>query len=188
MLLIILGVIAVIVGIIMIVFGEEEVEDAVVGWGIAVIILGALLAVSGIIDVSVGKSPQEDTPVQVTEGLFANTPSGYEFELNCESPLNIRQSFTFAEESNGYIPSANAEVTISGYEELSYFDAAVTFIWTYEILDEAAGSYVEEEYVATVELDAQGNGQLSEQIEFFGCRRWKNLSLILEFDGYAIKK
>ena len=178
---IISGIILAIVGLAIIVWGNVECEEEAVWWGWAITVLSVIiLVVVGIVGASDNKVSKD--------GLFYNTPSGYEFELNSESAVNISQEFTFAEGSGGYIPYANVVVNITGHEDLSYFDAAVTFTWTYEALDDEAGTYVEKEYVATVELDAQGNGQFSNQIELSGCRACKNLKLDIDFEGYAVKK
>ena len=150
-------------------------------------LIAALMCVCMVFSMTSCEEEVDESEPKIVD-RFPNTPSGYTFDLNNESVFTINQKFTFAKEEEGYVNSANIRISIEGLKELSYFDSAITFIWTYESLDEEARGYVQEEYAVTVELDALGRGEFSDQIEISGCRAWKNLSLELEFDGYAIKK
>ena len=116
---------------------------------------------------------------------FPNTQSGFKFELS-EAVLDISQTFKLKEEKNGYIPGAEVNITINGNSELSYYEGSVTFTWNYDILNEE-GTFEQESYETTVELDAVGSGSLKEKVEF-EHRSVKNVQLSLEFEGYAIKK
>lgn len=118
---------------------------------------------------------------------FENTISGYAFDLNNESVFKIEQTCEFGQEKNGYIESADIDISVKGYSELSYFDAVITFIWTYEFLNDE-GEFEEAEFVATVELDANGCGNYNMTEKLEGCRSYRNLALYLEFGGYAVKK
>lgn len=123
---------------------------------------------------------------QPTSQRFPHTQSGFKFEIS-EAVLSIQPDFTFGKEKDGYVPSADIEVEISGYEELSYFDGQVTLVWRFEYLTED-GKYEDADYTVTIGLDADGTGSHEESITFDGCRSVKNLTLELEFDGYAVKK
>ena len=116
---------------------------------------------------------------------FPNTPQGFEFQLS-EAVLDIDQSITFAESNKGYIDSVTLNATVTGFEELSYFDGIVYFTWTYEYLSDS-GEYIEDKLIAEVELDASGTGSYSETIALSSCRAYRNVQLNIEFDGYAIR-
>ena len=125
-------------------------------------------------------------PINTSGALYPNTPAGFEFELS-EAVLDITQSLTPAKEKDTYIPSMTAKITVNGKKELFYFDAKVTFIWSYQYVDEQ-GKSQEGTYSTTVQLNTMGSANLEEKIDLNVHRSVSNITLDLVFSGYAVKK
>ena len=114
-------------------------------------------------------------------------PSGEKLELS-EETLKIEESFSLKKEKNGYVPGADIKIEISGYpKQLSYFDGKITFIWEYDYLNDK-GNYIPAKHEVVVELDAAGNGEYKETLEFSGARSIKDVELTIEYEGFAVKK
>ena len=88
---------------------------------------------------------------------------------------------------DGLIPGADIQIKISGYDELTYYDAAVIFTWEYEYLGDTP-EYVKNKYSKTVKLDNMGCGEFKDKIDFANYRAIKNIELTVSFVGDAVKK
>ena len=144
-----------------------------------------LLAILFLVGCFTLTSCDEET-TETTEERYPNTPSGFEFQLS-EAVLQINQQLKPAKEEANHIPNMAAKIDIKGHHELLYFDASVTFLWTYQFVNEA-GALEEGTQTITVDLDVQGNATYEEKFQLSGHRSVKNISLDMSFNGYAVKK
>lgn len=106
-----------------------------------------------------------------------------------EDLVLLDQSFIPAEKEGGYVSTAKIDVKIFGYDtDYTYFNGTVTITWTYNEISETSPSGIDKTFSTTIALNADGDGEYSNQISFQGCRDVKLLSVDYEFDGTATKK
>ena len=122
---------------------------------------------------------------EITGCRYPNTPLGFKFQLS-EAVLQINQKLTPAKEKANGIPNMTVTIDIKGQEELLYFDATVTFLWTYRFVNDR-GVLEEATQSVTVELDIQGNANYKEKIQLTGHSSVEVISLDVSFSGYAVK-
>ena len=118
---------------------------------------------------------------------FVNTISSGEKVALCEDALSVSADFKPKKAKDGLIPGADIQIKISGYDELTYYDAAVIFTWEYEYLGDTP-EYVKAQYTQTVKLDNMGCGEFKDKIDFANYRAIKNIELTVSFVGDAVKK
>ena len=118
---------------------------------------------------------------------FVNTISSGEKVALCEDALSISADFKPMKAKDGLIPGANVQIKVSGYDALTYYEAAVTFTWEYEYLGDTP-EYVTAQYSQTVQLDNMGFGEFKDKIDFTNYRSIKNIELTVTFEGDIVKK
>lgn len=118
---------------------------------------------------------------------FVDTISSGEKVALCEDALSVSADFKPKKAKDGLIPGADIQIKVSGYDELTYYGAAVIFTWEYEYLGDTP-EYVKAQYSQTVELNNMGSGEFKDQIDFTNYRSIKNIELTVEFIGDAVKK
>jgi hypothetical protein len=149
-------------------------------------IISAMLIIATIIS-SFSLTSCSITEVFDNQDDFPQIEEGKKIDLSVTN-LNIEESFKPANENNGYVNSFSINVKINGYEEFSYFNGSVTFVWTYDILLDNSEGYVEKTFSRTVSLSAVGSGEYKETVDVDHCRSIKNIKCEKTFSGYAIKK
>lgn len=118
---------------------------------------------------------------------FPDISSGDKLDIN-EETIKIEHSLTPAKEKDGYVNYIKSNIKVKGYEELSYFNSAISLTWTFDVLLDDSDGYVEDSYTVTLDLDAEGNAKFKEKLPIENCRSVRNINCELAFDGYAIKK
>ena len=122
----------------------------------------------------------------VNDSPFSSAPSGQQYSLS-ESVLKIEQSLTPAKPKDGYVESLTVKANVKGYEELSYFNATVTVIWSYKFLNDS-GIYEDATYEGVVVLNSTGKGAFEKTVKLNGCRNIIDIDARLVFNGFAVKK
>ena len=118
---------------------------------------------------------------------YVNSLSSGEKAALCEDALSVSAEFKPKKAKDGLIPGADIQIKISGYDELTYYNAAVVFTWNYEYLGDAP-KYAKAQYSKTVKLDNMGSGEFKDEINFTNYRAIKNIELTIDFIGDAVRK